>query len=68
MATLDFTGKSFVYPHRLSARFRELIVDAKKSELPAGVEPSLEDTLIIHGDNLYALKPLPYAIHRIMGE
>lgn len=50
MPTLDFKGKSFVYTHHLSVPFRELIVDAKKSELPAGTKPSLEDNLIIHGD------------------
>jgi adenine-specific DNA-methyltransferase len=58
MPTLDFKGKSFVYTHHLSVPFRELIVDAKKSELPAGAKPSLEDNLIIHGDNLHALKAL----------
>jgi len=58
MPTLDFKGKSFVYTHHLSVPFRELIVDAKKSELPKGAKPSLEDNLIIHGDNLHALKAL----------
>lgn len=58
MPTLDFKGKSFVYTHHLSVPFRELIVDAKKSELPPGAKPSLEDNLIIHGDNLHALKAL----------
>jgi adenine-specific DNA-methyltransferase len=58
MPTLDFKGKSFVYTHHLSVPFRELIVDTKKSELPAGVKPSLEGNLIIHGDNLHALKAL----------
>jgi adenine-specific DNA-methyltransferase len=58
MPTLDFKGKSFVYTHHLSVPFRELIVDAKKSELPAGMKPSLEGNLIIHGDNLHALKAL----------
>jgi len=58
MPTLDFKGKSFVYTHHLSVPFRELVVDAKKSELPKGAKPSLEDNLIIHGDNLHALKAL----------
>jgi adenine-specific DNA-methyltransferase len=58
MPTLDFKGKSFVYTHHLSVPFRELVIDAKKSEVPKGAKPSLEDNLIIHGDNLHALKAL----------
>ena len=58
MPTLDFKGKSFVYAHHLSVPFRELVIDAKKS-LPAnGQKPALDDNLIIHGDNLHALKAL----------
>jgi adenine-specific DNA-methyltransferase len=56
--SLDFKGKQFVYSHHFSVPFRELIVDAKKSlPLPKG-KPSLDDNLIIHGDNLEALKAL----------
>lgn len=58
MPTLDFKGKSFVYAHHLSVPFRELIVDAKKSLPLKGEKPSLDDNLIIHGDNLHALKAL----------
>lgn len=58
MPTLDFKGKSFVYTHHLSVPFRELVIDAKKSEVPKGAKPSLADNLIIHGDNLHALKAL----------
>jgi len=58
MPTLDFKGKPFVYSHHLSVPFRELVVDAKKSLVPKGEEPSLDDNLIIHGDNLEALKAL----------
>jgi len=58
MPTLDFKGKSFVYAHHLSVPFRELIVDAKKSLPLKGQKPSLNDNLIIHGDNLHALKAL----------
>jgi adenine-specific DNA-methyltransferase len=57
MPTLDFKGKPFVYSHHLSVPFRELIVDAEKS-LPGAGGPSLNDNLIIHGDNLEALKAL----------
>jgi adenine-specific DNA-methyltransferase len=58
MPTLDFKGKPFVYSHHLSVPFRELVVDAKKSLPAKGQKPSLEDNLIIHGDNLEALKAL----------
>lgn len=58
MPTLEFKGKQFVYSHHLSVPFRELKVDTEKS-LPAdGRPPSLDDNLIIHGDNLEALKAL----------
>ena len=58
MPSLEFKGKSFVYTHHLSVPFRELVVDAKKSLPPKGQKPSLDDNLIIHGDNLHALKAL----------
>lgn len=58
MPTLDFKGKSFIYAHHLSVPFRELIVDEKKSLPLKGEKPSLSDNLIIHGDNLHALKAL----------
>jgi adenine-specific DNA-methyltransferase len=57
MPTLDFKGKQFVYAHHLTVPFRQLNVDAKKS-LPNDGKPSLDDNLIIHGDNLHALKAL----------
>lgn len=57
MPTLEFKGKPFVYSHHLSVPFRELRIDAAKS-LPAAAGPSLDDNLIIHGDNLEALKAL----------
>ncbi len=58
MPTLDFKGKAFVHSHHLTVPFRELVLDAKKSLPPPGGKPSLEDNLIIHGDNLHALKAL----------
>jgi adenine-specific DNA-methyltransferase len=58
MPTLDFKGKSFVYAHHLSVPFRELVIDAKKSLPARGQKPALDDNLIIHGDNLHALKAL----------
>ena len=58
MPTLEFKGKQSIYSHHHSVPFRELLVDSQKS-LPAnGNKPSLDDNLIIHGDNLHALKAL----------
>ena len=54
MSELHFKGKEFVYNHHLSVPFRPLVTDAGK-----GIgEPSLAGNLIIHGDNLHALKAL----------
>jgi len=58
MPTLDFKGKQFVYSHHLSVPFRELKVESDKSLPLEGNSPSLADNLIIHGDNLEALKAL----------
>ncbi|EKO3620898.1 site-specific DNA-methyltransferase [Vibrio metschnikovii] len=58
MPTLDFKGKQFVYSHHLSVPFRELKVVADKSLPLDGNTASLDDNLIIHGDNLEALKAL----------
>lgn len=57
MPTLDFKGKPFVYSHHLSVPFRGLEIDEKKS-MPGPNGTSLDDNLIIHGDNLHALKAL----------
>jgi adenine-specific DNA-methyltransferase len=57
MPTLDFKGKQYVYSHHLSVPFRELKIDTEKS-LPKDGKPSLDDNLIIQGDNLHALKAL----------
>lgn len=58
MPTLEFKGKQFVYSHHLNVPFRELRVEADKSLPAEGQKPSLDDNLIIHGDNLEALKAL----------
>jgi adenine-specific DNA-methyltransferase len=58
MPTLDFKGKQFVYAHHLTVPFRQLNVEAKKSLPQKGEKPGLDDNLIIHGDNLHALKAL----------
>ena len=54
MTELNFKGKEFVYNHHLTVPFRPLVMHAEK-----GVgEPSLDGNLIVHGDNLHALKAL----------
>lgn len=51
---LNFKGKEFVYNHHLSVPFRPLVMHPEK-----GIgEPRLDGNLIIHGDNLHALKAL----------
>ena len=57
MPTLDFKGKQFIYGHHLTVPVRTLQTDADKS-LTNENDPSLNDNLIIHGDNLHALKAL----------
>ena len=63
MPTLDFKGKSVIYSHHLGVPFLDLKIDEKKSLPPKDKKgkkqkPSLDDNLIIHGDNLHALKAL----------
>lgn len=58
MPTLEFKGKQFIYSHHLSVPFRELKVDPDRSLPAPGRMASLDDNLIIHGDNLEALKAL----------
>ncbi len=58
MPTLDFKGKQLIYAHHLTVSSRPLEVDAKKSLPPKSNKLSLDDNLIIHGDNLHALKAL----------
>ena len=54
MTELNFKGKEFVYNHHLAVPFRPLVMHPEK-----GIgEPSLDGNLIIHGDNLHALKAL----------
>ena len=57
MPTLDFKGKQFIYGHHLAVPVRTLQTDTGKS-LTGENDPSLNDNLIIHGDNLHALKAL----------
>lgn len=54
MTELSFKGKEFVYNHHLAVPFRPLVPDADK-----GIGPvALDGNLVIHGDNLHALKAL----------
>lgn len=54
MTEITFKGKEFVYNHHLAVPFRPLVPQQDK-----GVGPiSLDGNLIVHGDNLHALKAL----------
>ena len=54
MPTLEFKGKQHIYAHHLSVSYRPIEPDENRSCNPAGTG----DNLIIHGDNLDALKAL----------
>ena len=54
MPTLDFKGKQHIYAHHLAVPYRPLVPDAGRSLDPGGAD----DNLIVHGDNLHALKAL----------
>ena len=58
MPTLDFKGKQFIYGHHLTVPVRTLQIDSDKS-LTGENDPSLNNNLIIHGDNLARLKSTP---------
>lgn len=55
MAQIQFKGKSFVQNHHLLVKYHELI---PKNDRSLTDKVSLHDNLIIHGDNLKALKAL----------
>jgi len=54
MPTLNWIGKEKVINHHLDVPFRTL-----KAEYAFGDAETAKDNLIIHGDNLEALKALP---------
>ena len=54
MPTLEFKGKQHIYAHHLTVPYRPLETDETRSCNPTGED----DNLIIHGDNLHALKAL----------
>ncbi len=54
MPEIVFKGKEYVYNHHLTVPYRPLLADKSK-----GIGPEdLNSNLIIHGDNLHALKSL----------
>ena len=55
MPTLDFNGKQHIYAHHLTVPCRPLVPDFSKS---LSSSSNFDDNLIIHGDNLHALKAL----------
>lgn len=54
MSEINFKGKEFVFNHHLSVPYRPLVPNKAKS-IGAG---NVNDNLIVHGDNLHALKAL----------
>ena len=54
MPTLEFKGKQHIYAHHLTVPYRPLEPDETRSCNPTDED----DNLIIHGDNLHALKAL----------
>ncbi len=60
MPTLDFKGKQFIYGYHLTVPVRTLKIDKQKSLNIGGSRRKslLDENLILHGDNLHALKAL----------
>ena len=54
MPTLEFKGKQHIYAYHLTVPYRPLESDENRSCNPSDTD----DNLIIHGDNLHALKAL----------
>ncbi len=66
MPEIVFKGKEYVCNHHLTVPYRPLVVDQAKGIGPA----DLGSNLVIHGDNLHALKSLlpRYAGHAFADE
>ncbi|MFH1030767.1 MAG: site-specific DNA-methyltransferase [bacterium] len=61
MPQILFKGKQFIQNYHLGVKFHELVPDKNKCRneaLPRSSPISLHDNLIVHGDNLKALKSL----------
>ena len=54
MPEIQFKGKEFVFNHHLSVPYRPLVPHKEKSIGTANIN----DNLVVHGDNLHALKAL----------
>ena len=54
MPSLEFKGKAIIYAHHIETPIRPLIPNPDRSVGPTG----MDGNLIIHGDNLHALKAL----------
>lgn len=72
MPTLEFKGKNHIYAHHLTVPYRPLLLDESRSLLSQnerglqGKTPLTDQNLIIHGDNLHALKALlPHCAGRV---
>lgn len=55
MPLITFKGKTIIQSHHLTVPYRTLVPD-KRASLTE--RPTLDDNLIVHGDNLHALKAL----------
>ncbi|MBU1088707.1 site-specific DNA-methyltransferase, partial [Patescibacteria group bacterium] len=55
MAQINFKGKSIIWNHHLGVKYHQLIPKKNKSVTD---KVNLRDNLIVHGDNLKALKAL----------
>ncbi|MCY4351780.1 MAG: site-specific DNA-methyltransferase, partial [Gemmatimonadetes bacterium] len=63
MTEFSFKGKEILYSHHLAVPCKELKADGAKS---LADKPSLDDNLIVHGDNLAALRALlPFYAGRV---
>lgn len=58
MPNIDFKGKQLIYAHHLAIPARTLTPVANKSHPKNKAAASLDGNLIVHGDNLHALKAL----------
>jgi adenine-specific DNA-methyltransferase len=58
MPSIQFKGKSIVSSYHLTVPYRQLIPDETQSLLAPGEPASLRGNVIVHGDNLHALKAL----------
>ena len=54
MPTLEFKGKAHLHAHHMTVSYRPLVPDPARSVGETGVDGNL----IVHGDNLNALKAL----------